>query len=152
MFSLLIGKIILRLCAVCSYIVFIIHRNISYYLITLICSISLSLRGMMINRHRSWTVLWWTALVVPLCLWFSQHSPPTSTQSTSDVVVRLPTGEQQSKQAASTLRPVTPVVPSAAPGLLLVKVGFNCSTTFNLFKGGLFFLGDNLNLIHLQPP
>ncbi|XP_040047367.2 myocardin-related transcription factor B isoform X1 [Gasterosteus aculeatus] len=50
-----------------------------------------------------------------------QHSPPTSTQSTSDVVVRLPTGEQQSKQAASTLRPVTPVVPSAAPGLLLVK-------------------------------
>ncbi|KAM8845507.1 myocardin-related transcription factor B isoform 2-T2 [Spinachia spinachia] len=48
-----------------------------------------------------------------------QRSPPTDTQSASDVVSLA--AERQSKQRASALQPIGPVVPSVAPGPLLVK-------------------------------
>ncbi|XP_037331514.2 myocardin-related transcription factor B isoform X2 [Pungitius pungitius] len=50
-----------------------------------------------------------------------QHSPPTSAQSASSAVGLLPAGEQQSKQQASALQPISTAAPSVAPGPLLVK-------------------------------
>ncbi|XP_068584191.1 myocardin-related transcription factor B isoform X1 [Cebidichthys violaceus] len=50
-----------------------------------------------------------------------QHSPPPNSQSTSDVVSLVSTSEHQSKQQASTLQPISAVVPSITPGPLLVK-------------------------------
>ncbi|KAI3359166.1 hypothetical protein L3Q82_002699 [Scortum barcoo] len=50
-----------------------------------------------------------------------QHSPPSNSQSTSEFLNPVSTGEQQSNQQASTPPPINTVVPSVTPGPVLVK-------------------------------
>lgn len=55
---------------------------------------------------------------------FTQHSPPSNSQSTSDFVTLVPVNEQHSSPQACPPQLIATVVPSIHAGPVLVKVSF----------------------------